>query len=217
MSASYNKCKKFAVIILDESIPTMQDAYKQFVNSMKNEIQDNIRLNKSRKYTKYALASLEEHKNNNVDVRRNLNKLKDLDYEITQKSRDLHDLLRSVAGTFAKKKKKISQQVNNVINEITNSTISAPELEAKLKKLGKEIQQITNEEIPGYKNKIRLFISKAEKEICDDAKQAYRKISKIEDSDENEIFSSVGNKIWTDIPNEFLRTSGAFVHDSYSV
>jgi len=215
MSASYNKCKKFAVIILDESIPTMQGAYKQFVNNMKDEIQFNDCLNKSRKYTKYALASLQNHKNSNSDVRRNLNRLKDLDYEITQQSRYLHDLLRSVAETFAKKKKKISQQVNNIINEIANSTIPAPELEVKLKKLGKEIQQITNEEIPGYKNKLRSFINKVEKEICDNTTQAYRKISKTEDSKEIEIFSMVGNKVWTDIPNEFLRTSGAYVHESY--
>lgn len=78
--------------------------------------------------------------------------------------------------------------------------------------LGKNIQRVQNEKIPGYQKQIEVYIRNAENKIVDRAFNAYNAIMKLDPG----TFPAIRAREWTNIPNEFFRTPGAFVNNDYT-
>lgn len=211
MGPIYKKCLIAIEKINEQVLPAMGQSYKQFISDAKVVVMTNQCLNESRKFSKAAIEALNTNDIDNRNVKNYLERLQDIDVKINQKSRYLNDLLNGIRTKFVNRSKSLAQKNYAYLNEMKTGNTPAEELLQKIVALGKEIQKVTNEEIPGYKRELDAYMKKAENDICNDAYNYYNKIVKLDKG----TFPAIRTREWTHLPDEFLRTSGAFVNTDY--
>ena len=213
MEPIFKKCLGALTMIHEQALPAIGESYKRFNYDAKKLILENQCLNESRKFTKAAIEAQNSGMIENGTVKGALAELAAIDEKLDNRSRYLNDLLGSIKDKFTKRSKSIMQKNHHYLNEMKNGDIPAEELLVMIVTLGKDIQKVMNEEVPAYMQELSSFIDDAESRICDDAYRHYNKVMKLDKG----TFPAVRFKEWTYLPDSFLRTSGAFVNDSYMV
>lgn len=209
----FKKCLKAITQINEQLLPAMNQSYNNFATSTQRSILGNECMNRSRMYTKSALEAQDSGQIDNAQVRNALMVLARVDEKLNSRTRFLNDLLSEIKRKYSDRSRRIAQLNNDYLNEMKNGNTPAEELLSQIVRLGKDIQKIIKEEIPGYEKEVTLFMKKAEGMICDEAERTYNKIVQFDRG----TMPHKSVREWTYIPDAFLRTSGAFTGGSYEV
>lgn len=214
MEPIFKKCLLAITKINEELLPKYGEVYNQFTKKAASFISEHEELNETRRQTKSAVQTLKEAcKIENIHVKNSLENLSSLDKTIDDRSRYLNDLLTDIKRKHIKKSKDFAQKNHTFLVEMKEGRTPAQELLVQIVNLGKDIQKSLANDMINYQKEIESFIKKAINMVCYDAKREYDNIMKLDSG----TFVSVRIKPWVDIPDAFLRTSGAFVHDNYQV
>lgn len=213
MEPIFKKCLTAITQINEQLLPEMGHLYNKFINDAKIIIINSQCLNEARKFSKAAIEAQNSGLIDNKNIKKYLEFLKGTDEKLNNRSRYLNRLMSDIKYKFIKKSKEIARKNHYYLSEMKNGTIPAKELLVMIVALGKDIQKIIREELPGYKKELQVYIKKAEGTICDDAYKYYNKIIKLDDG----TFPVTQVREWTHLPDALLRTSGVFVHDTYEI
>jgi len=211
MEPIYKKCLMAATQINEQLLPAMGQEYKQFSRNTQDMVLGHDSLNESRKFSKAAIEVMNTSQSDNKNIRTYLFRLEAIDKKLDMQSRKLHDLLSSIKDKFANRSKKIAQLNHEYLIEIKDGNTPARELLISIAKLGKDVQKVINEEIPGYKKEVDFFMKKTANDICDEAHSVYNKIQKLDEG----TLPHMRTREWTTLPDAYFRTSGAFVNGGY--
>jgi len=213
MDPIFRKCLKAIEHINNNSLPTMGTAYKNYLESSKNRVENSDCLNETKAYAVAADKSLDSGYIDNSNVKALLSELAGLDRRLQLKSKDLHELFAHNESRYKNVAKKMARQNKHFLYEMKNGTTPAQELLQEIVQLGKSIQQITNEEIPNYKREIENFLKKTENSFCESASRLHDKIIKMDPG----TLPRIQPQEWFYLQHGLFERKGAFELDSYEV
>lgn len=207
----YEKCFKAISKINKDSFPAMALSYKQYIKKAEPMVIHHDNLNKARSITKAAIAELDagykSQKHANKNVVTYLEKLHDFDKNLHKESKKVNEVIGRNQETFLKKSKELVLKNKELLKAVKIGNIPAEELLIEIVKLGKRIQQVTNEDIPSYKKELETLIKKIENNNCDEIRSYHKKTIKLD----KETFQNIKHIQWTIIPDELLKPNSKFL------
>ena len=215
MDTGYNRCYKGVEKINKDLVPALNDAYKYYQNSSKNVIENSQCLNSSRAITKEAKKVLSDgyryDKGANKKVLEYLDRLESEERSLIKHSKDLNELLKDHRAQFIKDSKDLIRNNSELMNELSNGTTPATDLEQKVQKLGKSFVDIINNILPNMTKDIKNFIKKLEDRNCNDIQNYKYQIDKLDFM----VLKSIRAVDWYEYRSGFFERAAAFEYSNY--